>query len=119
MTTQEIAKRLVELCKKGDFETAQKELFSEDAVSIEPFATPAFEKETKGLDAIKKKGQKWDSMVQVMHAVEISDPLVADNSFACTMRMDVTMKERGRIDMKELCIYEVKDGKIVLEEFRM
>ena len=119
MTTHEIAKRLVELCKKGDFETAQKELFSDDAVSIEPSATPAFEKETKGLDAIGKKGQKWNSMVQEMHAVEISDPLVAGNSFACTMRMDVTMKERGRMDMTELCIYEVKDGKIVSEEFRM
>ncbi len=34
MTTKEIADRLVELCKKGDFETAQAELFSEDAVSI-------------------------------------------------------------------------------------
>ena len=117
--TTEIPKRLVELCKKGDFETAQKELFSDDAVSIEPSATPAFEKETKGLDAIEKKGQKWNSMVQEMHEVEISDPLVAGNSFACTMRMDVTMKERGRMDMTELCIYEVKDGKIVSEEFKM
>ena len=119
MTANEIAKRLVELCRKGDFETAQKELFAPDAVSIEPSATPAFEKETKGLDAIEKKGQKWNSMVQEMHAVEISDPVVADNSFACTMRMDVTMKERGRMNMTELCIYEVKDGKIVSEEFRM
>ena len=32
MSTTEIANRLVDLCKKGDFETAQKELFADDAV---------------------------------------------------------------------------------------
>ena len=48
MTTQQIASRLAELCRKGEFETAQKELFSNDVVSIEPYATPGFEKEIKG-----------------------------------------------------------------------
>ena len=119
MTTQEIANRLVELCRKGDFEAAQADLFSEDAMSIEPFATPAFEKETKGMKAIKEKGEKWNSMVQEMHGVTVSDPLVASDSFACTMRMDVTMKERGKMDMTELCVYQVKDGKIVAEQFFM
>ena len=119
MTTTEIANRLVELCRKGDYETAQKELYAEDAISIEPHATPAFEKETKGKDAIKEKGRKWEYMVEETHTLEMSDPIVAGNSFACTMRMDITMKERGRMDMTELCIYEVKDGKIISEEFRM
>ena len=62
MTTQEIANRLVELCRKGDFEAALTDLFSDDAMSIEPYATPAFEKETKGMDAIKKReknGTQW------------------------------------------------------------
>lgn len=117
MTTQQIGERLVELCRKGDFEAAQKDLFSEDAISIEPYATPAFAKETKGLQAIKEKGEKWNSMVQEMHGITVSDPMIASNSFACTMRMDVTMKERGHMDMTELCVYEVKDGKIVSEQF--
>nr|WP_298411422.1 SnoaL-like domain-containing protein [Hydrotalea sp.] len=62
MTTEQIANSLVELCRKGDFDTAQKELFSDDAVSIESHATPAFEKETRGLQAIKKReknGIQW------------------------------------------------------------
>jgi hypothetical protein len=119
MTTQTIATRLVELCRKGDFEAAQKELFSNDAVSKEPYATPDFEKETKGLPAIREKGRKWNDMVEAMHNMEVSDPLVAGNSFACTMHMDVSTKGRGRMDMTELCVYEVKDGKIVSEEFFM
>lgn len=119
MTTQEIANRLVELCRKGDFETAQKELYSQDAVSIEPYSTPAFEKETKGLDAIFEKGKKFDAMVEALHSVNISDPLVAAQSIAFCLTMDVTMKERGRTTMSELCVYDLKDGKIVSESFHM
>jgi hypothetical protein len=119
MTTHEIANSLVELGRKGDFESAQSELFSQNAVSVEPHATPAFEKETKGLDAIKAKGEKWMNMVQETHHMEVSDPLIATNSFACTMRMHVTMKGQGEMDMTELCVYSTKDGKIVKEEFFM
>ena len=119
MTTTEIANRLAELCKKGDFETAQKELFSNDAVSIEAYATPAFEKETSGLDAIIEKGHKWNEMVQEFHGIQVSEPLVGEGSFAVTMSMSVTMKEKGQMDMTELCVYNVKDGKIVSEQFFM
>ena len=119
MTTKEVADRLVELCKKGDFETAQSELFAEDVVSIEPYSTPEFDKETKGKKAIKEKGEKWNTMVAEVHNMDVSDALVATNSFACTMRMHVTMKEKGKMDMTELCVYEVKDGKIVSEQFFM
>ena len=119
MTTAEIANRLVEFCKKGDFEGAQKELFADDAVSIEPHATSDFAQETKGLDAILEKGKKWGEMVKEMHGGEVSEPLLADNSFAVTISMDVTMKDDKRMNMKELCIYHVKDGKIVSEQFFM
>jgi hypothetical protein len=117
MTTDQIANRLVELCRKGEFETAQKELFAEEAISIEPSATPAFEKETKGLPAIIEKGHKFNSMVDAIHKLEVSEPMLATTAFACTMRMDITMKNKERWDMTELCAYQVKDGKIVSEQF--
>jgi hypothetical protein len=88
-------------------------------VSIEPFETPAFPKETKGLPAIIEKGKKFEAMVEQMHSHSVSDPVVAGSSFACTMQMDVTMKGQGRMNMTELCVYEVKDGKIVSEQFHM
>ena len=119
MTTQEIADRLVALCRKGDFEAAQKELYAPDAISLEPEATSDFPKETKGLKGIIEKGHKFSSMVQEMHSVEVSDPLVAGDSFACTLKTDVTMKGRGRIEMAEVCVYDTKDGKIVSESFHM
>jgi len=119
MTTKEIAKKLKKHCEKGDFEGAQRELFAKDAVSIEPYASNGFEKETHGLDAIFRKGQKWNEMVSESHGMEISDPIIAGDSFALTMEMDVTTKDGKRNKMTELCVYHVKDGKIVSEQFLM
>jgi hypothetical protein len=119
MTTSEIASKLVAYCKKGDWSAAQKELYAKDAKSIEPYATPGFEKETTGLDAILEKGHKFDDMVEKMHSIEISEPLVAEQSIAFKLIMDVTMKGQGRMKMAEICLYHVKDGKIISEEFFM
>ena len=117
MTTQQIAHRLAELCNQGNFEQAQKELFAEDAVSIEPESSQGFEKETKGLAAILEKGKQFGSMVEEFHGCGASDPLVAGNAVALSLNMDVTMKGKGRSTMSEICVYEVKDGKIVSEQF--
>ena len=117
MTTKEIAERLVAFCRQGKFENAQKELYATDAISIEPYATPAFAKETKGLNALIEKGHKFTAMIEQVHSISVSDPLVAGSSFACAMQLDVTIKGQGRMNMTELCIYEVKDGKIISEQF--
>jgi hypothetical protein len=117
MTTREIAERLVALCREGKVEIAQKELYAEDAFTIEPYGTPAFPKETKGLDAIIEKGRKFAAMIEQVHAVSISDPLVAGSSFAYAMQLDVTINGKGRMNLDELCICEVEDGKIVSERF--
>jgi len=119
MTTQQIANRLIELCRKGDWATAQNELFAKDAVSIEQYESPGFSKETKGIDAIRKKGEVWEGMVQEMHGMKVSEPLIAENSFAVVMDMEMTMRERRRKKMSELCVYETKDGKIISERFFM
>lgn len=117
MTTEQISKRLIELCRKGDFETAQKELYATGATSTEPYETPAFAKETQGLDAILEKGYKFESLLDEMHSIEVSEPMIAGNSFAVVMTMDMTMKGKDRMKMPELCVYEIKDGKIVSETF--
>jgi hypothetical protein len=119
MSTQSVATRLAELCRTGQFETAQKELFAEDAVSIEPEASPQFAKETKGLRGIIEKGHKFQSMVEKMHDCTVSEPMVSGNAIAFTLTLDATMKGRGRVKMAEICVYEVKDGKVVSEQFFM
>ena len=54
-----------------------------------------------------------------MHSTKVSEPLVAGNSIALTLTMDVTMKGRPRETISELCVYEVKNGKIIKEQFFM
>jgi len=115
MTTKEVAEKLVNYCKQGQFAEAVQNLYGENIVSIEPDGAPV--KETKGFDAVVAKGQQFFNMVEEMHGVEISEPLVADNFFACTMKMDVTFKGAPRTNMEEICLYNVENGKIVKEEF--
>ena len=115
MTTQEIANRLVELCGQGKWAQAQEELYAEDCVSIEPEG--AQWGTAKGMDAIKEKGAKWMAMVEEVHGGEISEPIVAENFFAVRMLSDNTFKGMGRVQFEELSLYEVRDGKIVKEQF--
>lgn len=119
MTVPQIGLRLAELCNQGDFEKAQKELFAEDAISIEPEASPGFDKETKGLNAILEKRKKFSEMVEEMHSYRVSDHLVVGNMIALSLIMEVTMKGQKRSTMSELCVYKVKDGKIISEQFFM
>jgi ketosteroid isomerase-like protein len=116
MTTTEVANRFNELAPKGQWDQIQNELFADNAVSIEPENTPGMET-VSGLEAIREKGKKFDEMVEQMHGGYSTPPLVAGNHFAVAMGMDVTMKGQGRMQMDEIAVYEVKDGKIVKEQF--
>jgi len=119
MTTPQIAARLVELCRQGQYEAAQKELYADNAISIEPYATPEFEKETKGLKAILEKGHKFEAMTEKIYATTISEPLVSGSTIAFLLSMDMAMKGAKRSTMEEICVYQVKDGKIISEQFFM
>lgn len=116
MTTKEIANRLSELFKENKWNEAQDELFSPDAESIEPAHAQGLAT-VKGIDAIKKKGADFNSMVEEMHGGWVSEPIVGGNYIAVSMGMDCTMKGAGRVKMEEIALYEVKDGKIVKEQF--
>lgn len=115
MTTQEVADQLVAYCKQGQFNEAINALYADNIVSIEPDGAPM--KETRGLEAVKQKSEHFNSMVEEVHGMEISEPIVADKFFACTMKMDVTFKGAPRSTMEEVCLYKVENGKIGWEEF--
>lgn len=117
MTIQEIAKRLAAYCEKEDYTGAHNELYAEDAISIEPEAMGGFEKETRGRQNIIQKGQMFTDMVEASYGVKVSDPLIAGNAIAFTLTMDVKFKGRDRSTFDEICVYVVKDGKIISEQF--
>jgi hypothetical protein len=117
MATKEIAKKLAAYCSKGDWQGAYNELFAEDAVNIEPVASVLSGIETKGLDKMKEKAKGYDSMVVKSYGYSVSEPLVAGNGIAFILTMDNEMEGHGRNTVSELCVYEVKDGKIIKEQF--
>ena len=116
MTTQEVANRLVELCREGKNEQAVKELYAPDIISIEPEGAP--NRIVKGIAGIAKKGENFQNMLEKVNSSVISNPIVAENFFSCAMLMNVQMKSvPTAVDMDEVCVYTVNKGKIVKEEF--
>ena len=116
MTTTDVANRFNELSSLGQWDQIQNELFADNAVSIEPASSPGL-KTVEGIAAIRQKGKQFGEMVEEMHGGYSNQPQVAGNHFAIAMGMDVTMKGQGRMKMDEIAVYEVKDGKIVKEQF--
>lgn len=116
MSTEQVAKTLVALCREGKFEEVIKELYSPEIVSIEPEGS--MWGTVKGFEAIAQKGKEWNEMVSEFHSSEISDPLIAENFFTITMKSSVTLKGMEHpMDMDEVCVYRVEEGKIVTEQF--
>jgi hypothetical protein len=117
MTTQEVADKLVTLCSAGKFDQAGEDLYSVDIVSMEAGAPPGMSRESKGIAAVKAKGEWWTANHEV-HSVTVEGPLVAGSHFAVTFKLDVTFKPQSkRFQMEEVAVYKVVDGKIVYEEF--
>jgi hypothetical protein len=118
MNTEQIAQRLVQLCREGKGQQAQDELYSKDAVSIEMEGLPPGALgNAKGIDAIREKGRQFNAGIEEVHGGTAGDPIIAGNWFSLVMTMDATMKGRGRVNMQEICVYQVRDGKIVREQF--
>lgn len=118
MNTQQVADRLVALCREGKYDQAQDELYAEDAVSIEMEGMSGGALgNVEGLPAIREKGRKWAEDIETMHGSEMSDPVVAGDWFSVAGSMDVTSKSMGRMNMQEICVYRVRDGKVVHEQF--
>ncbi len=117
MTTIEIAKRLVELCKQGKNMEALNTLFAQDAVSVEAMAMPGFQQEAKGLAAIKAKGEWWLANHEV-HSAAVTGPWPHGDRFIVGFSYDVTNKPSGkRMQMDEVGLFTIRNGKIVREEF--
>ena len=115
LTTQEVANRLLDLCRKGQFHEAQEELFSEDVTSTEPSYSPL--KSATGKKAVMQKGADFAAMIETHHGGSFSEPVVGGNYFSFAMTLDATFKGKGRMQLEEICVFAVKDGKIVSEQF--
>jgi len=119
MTTQQVADRYYELAQQNKWAEIVEELYSQDIVNREPehAAAMGIPTLTKGLDAIKAKSAARRELIEAIHAQYCSAPVVGGTYFSASMGRDVTFKGRPRMKLDEIAVFEVKDGKIVLEQF--
>src|SRR6267143_1473101 len=92
MNTQEVANKVVELTRKQAWKEALDTLYAKDIVSVESQAMGGGSPESRGIDAVRGKTDWWLNHMQVQSSKE-------------------------RMQMSEVGVYTVKDGKIVREEF--
>jgi SnoaL-like domain len=115
MDTLELAKDFVAICASGDFDLAGTKYWSDAVVSIEPM--PGDMQECHGIAAVHAKGEWWYANHEI-HGVTVTGPYVSGAQFIVRFQMDITPKASGvRMQMDEMGIYDVADGKIIRESF--
>jgi len=116
LTTEEIAARFHELAQEEKWFEIQDEFFADNVRSMDPPTSP-YMGYAEGKEAVRKKGEDFVSRIEAFHGASTTAPIVTGNHFVVGREMDVTVQPHGRIQLKEIMLYEVQDGQIVLERF--
>ena len=117
MSAMEIGKQLADLCRQGRNLDALNTLFAAELVSVEAAVPPGMSREAKGLEAVKAKSAWWVENHEI-HSASVSGPWPHDDKFILGFKYDITNKPSGqRMQMDEMALYYVANGKIVREEF--
>ncbi len=117
MNTEEVAKKVVELCRKQAWTEAVETLYADDIVSVEARSMDGGSPETHGIEGVRKKVEWWTNSMEV-HSLKVGEPFVAHDRFVVQFDVDVTDKDsKRRFQMSEVGVYTVKESKIVREEF--
>ncbi len=119
MTTQEVANRYYELACQSKWIEIQDELHDDDVICQEPehAALRGVQVITKGRDAVKAKSIANREMIETLHSQYCSEPIVAGNFFILELKRDVTFKNKPRMNLEEICVFQATEGKIILEQF--
>ncbi|MEM6357619.1 MAG: nuclear transport factor 2 family protein [Pseudomonadota bacterium] len=113
MDTQAIAEDFTRLLREQKEDEAHK-YWSDDVVSIE--AGPGPYQRCEGRAAVLEKHKWWEDNTTVYSAESIG-PMVNGDQFVIRFLLDAEMTGMPRMQMDEVGLYTVKDGKIVEERF--
>ncbi len=112
-----IAHELTDLCRESRNMEAIERLYSPDIVSVESMGNEQMPAEMRGIDAVRGKNQWWFDNFEVISA-NVGGPFVGEEQFAVQHQYKTKEKATGKeMEMTEMALYTVKDGKIVREEF--
>jgi ketosteroid isomerase-like protein len=114
MQTMEVAQALVNLCREGRNLEAIETLYADDITSTEVMEPMRV---VQGRDGVIGKANWWEGAHEV-HGGNVEGPWPNGDQFIVRFQFDITHKESGkRMQMDEVALYTVRDGKIVDEKF--
>ena len=117
MTTEEVAKKVMELTRKQAWHEALETLYDDNVVIVEAFSMGGGPTETRGKEGVRGKVDWWVNSMEV-HSFDTKGPFVAHDRFVVQYDAEVSDKKtKQRHKMSEVGVYTVKNGKIVREEF--
>jgi hypothetical protein len=115
MSIKDTAHAFTDLLKAGDHTGAAERFNAPDIVSLEAMEGPMAV--CRGRDEVKRKSDWWSANHEI-HDATAEGPFINGDQFAVRFTMDVTAKESGqRMQMTEIGLYTVRDGKIAEERF--
>ncbi|MBY4895230.1 nuclear transport factor 2 family protein [Rhodobacteraceae bacterium N5(2021)] len=118
MDLKNIADALVTACRTQGEAALLDAHYHPDAVSVEAADYSGSGRETRGVEGIRGKHAWWNDTFET-HGGDVQGPFLhGDDRFAVIFSIECTEKASGeRMDMTEVAVYTVADGKIVREEF--
>ncbi len=117
MTTKDIGQKLVDLCKVGKNREAMEQLYAQDIVSIEAAAPPGKSPESKGRDGAIARNKEWEAEHEVKSA-KVDGPYPNGDRFTVVFDFDLVRRsDKQPIHVHEVALYQVKNDKIIREEF--
>ena len=113
-TIHEIANRFTELVGEKKFIEAYEQLYAPDAEIIDPQNRE--QSAVKGLNNLLERAKNLLSWADI-HEINISEPVVEGDSFTVARSMNYTLMGQCHTEVKQRCVYQVKDGKIVSQQY--
>ncbi len=115
-TIHEVAARFNVFAQQEKWFEIQDEFFSDNIQSIDPPNSLYFGY-AEGKAAVRKKGEDFIKKIEGFHGARTTEPVIGGNYFAVGREVDITVQGFGRVQMNQIMLYEVKDSKIVSEQF--
>jgi hypothetical protein len=110
----DVARQVVALLRSGQAHDVEEKWLAPGIVSVEGVGVALA---WTGKKAVLQKYRTWEADHEI-HDLRIEGPWVGASGFSLKYGLDATQKSTGqRIQMEEIAVYTVRDGKIVREEF--
>jgi hypothetical protein len=113
-TPLEVARDFVELLRSGRADEVEKKWL---AASIESVEGVGASMAWSGKKAVLAKYRGWEADHEI-HRMIVDGPWIGATGFALRFAIDATQLSTGqRMEMEEIAVYTVRNGKVVREEF--